>query len=193
MRRTGRYKLPLPIGFAVSTLAFVLLSTMTPATTAAFISGALVLLGLSLGICMPILNVAVQNAADPRDLGVAISTVMFSRSLGGTFGVAIFWSLLLSFLGRALPGGLTAGARNALFDGNARLGGLAGGARNVLVDGLAHAFHEVFLVGAGIAVLAMLLALLLREEPLKTTSPSERRLAVEAETAAAAAASPQRV
>jgi MFS family permease len=148
MRRTGRYKAILPLGLGVTTLAYALLAMMTQTTSTWTIVLVLLLLGLSMGGCIPTINVAVQNAADPRDLGIAISTVTFARSLGGAFGAALFWSLLLGFLNRDIEGATIA-------------------ARTL-------AFHNVFLIGAAIAALTMLAALRMREEPLQTTRPGER-------------------
>lgn len=154
MRRTGRYKPILPIGLTLTTVAYFLLSRMTPATSTNVVVTTLLLLGLSIGGCIPTINVAIQNSADPRDLGIAISTVTFSRSLGGAFGAAIFWSLLLGIVGRDVE--------------------------TASIAVRAQGFRDVFLVGTVIAAVTMLTALRLREEPLKTTRPSERAAGVTA-------------
>lgn len=151
MRRTGRYKLFMPLMFSTATLALLLLSTMTAQTPSWHVALYLLLLGMGLGGGVPIVNVCVQNAADPRDLGLAISTVNFTRSLGGAFGAVVFWTLLRTFLGEPLQG--------------------------ASIAALQHAFHLVYLVAAGVGVLAVILACLLREEPLKTTRPAERAAA----------------
>jgi hypothetical protein len=39
---------------------------------------------------MQVLTIIVQNTVDFRDLGVATSGVTFFRTLGGSFGAAIF-------------------------------------------------------------------------------------------------------
>ena len=148
MRRTGRYKIFLPLMFSLVTAAMLLLSTMTTQTAPLRVGFYLLLLGFGLGGGVPIVNVSVQNSADPQDLGIAISTVNFTRSLGGAFGAVIFWSLLRNFLGAPL----------------ASASPLA----------LQHAFHLVFLAAAGAGVLAVILGLILREEPLKTTRPADR-------------------
>lgn len=174
MRRTGRYKRLLPASLGTITIAYLLLATMTAATPPQLVASLLLLLGLGLGAGVPTINVAVQNAADPRDLGVAISTVTFSRSLGGAFGAAIFWSLLLGFLGQGLSESGLAAARSILFQSERGATALSPSEHAGLVAALAHAFHNVFLIGAAVAAVALVVALRLREEPLKTTRPSER-------------------
>jgi MFS family permease len=175
MRRTGRYKGLVPAGLGLTGVGYVLLSTMTASTPPQLVAATLLVVGLGIGASVPTINVAVQNAADPRDLGVVISTVTFSRSLGGAFGAAIFWSLLLAFLTQGLSGsGLTA-ARSLLFQPErGALSVLGAGDHAALVSALAHAFHNVFLIGAALAAATLIVALRLREELLKTTRPSER-------------------
>jgi hypothetical protein len=41
-------------------------------------------------------SIASQNAVEYQDLGVTTATVMFLRSLGGSFGMAIFGTVLNS-------------------------------------------------------------------------------------------------
>jgi MFS family permease len=148
MRRTGRYKVLLPVGLLMTTVAFVLLASMSAASSAGAIGWTLLLLGLSVGTSMPTLNIAVQNSADARDIGLAVSMVTFARSLGGAFGAAVFWALLL--------------------------GVLAHDVERAPLASRAQAFHLVFLIAAGLAALLMLAALRLREVPLLTTRPGER-------------------
>jgi hypothetical protein len=50
---------------------------------------------------MPILTVAIQNAVDRGDMGVATSASSFFRSLGGAVGVAVAGAILAVVLGRA--------------------------------------------------------------------------------------------
>jgi hypothetical protein len=56
----------------------------------------MVLIGLGLGQLMQTTMVASQNAVEAKDIGVATSSATFFRQMGGTFGVAIFMSILFS-------------------------------------------------------------------------------------------------
>ncbi len=105
--RTGRYK-PFPIaGTAVMTLGLYLLSTMSPSSSRASISLFMFILGLGLGMVMQVLILAVQNAVDYADLGVATSGATLFRSIGGSLGTAvlgaIFANRLTSELKSVLP------------------------------------------------------------------------------------------
>ena len=58
-----------------------------------------VLFGLGLGFTMQPLVLAVQNAVQVRDMGVATSSSLFFRQMGGTLGTAVFLSVLFSTVG----------------------------------------------------------------------------------------------
>ena len=177
MRRTGRYKALLPVGLAFAITAYLLFSTLTATSPPQLVALALLLLGFGIGTCVPTINVAVQNSADPRDLGVTVSTITFSRSLGGAFGATIFWALFLGFLSSALAQSGLAGLRGVIFEpGATALAGVAAGDRAGVIAALTGAFHHTFLFGAAIAVIALFTILALKEEPLKTTRPRERDL-----------------
>ncbi len=96
--RTGRYKMFPVTGTAVMTVGFALLSTMDAYTAFWMQSLYLFILGAGIGLCMQVLVLVVQNTADFADLGVATSGVTFFRTIGSSFGAAIFGSLFANFL-----------------------------------------------------------------------------------------------
>ena len=167
MGRTGRYKPIIPTALALATLSFFLFSTMDAATPLLAVVFYVALLGLGLGACFPVLMIATQNAAEARDIGVATSSITFSRSLGASFGTAAFWAILVGPLSTAS----SAGAQALFKHGRAGLSQLPAAEQTALLSSLSAGFHNVFLVGAGVGLATLLLALFLREEPLKT-SPS---------------------
>jgi EmrB/QacA subfamily drug resistance transporter len=57
--------------------------------------------GLGMGVGIPILTSMLQNNAEPADLGVATSSMMFVRSIGGVFGVSLGGLILNMLLSRA--------------------------------------------------------------------------------------------
>ena len=67
-----------------------MLSQLQDDTPSLYVSGAQLLLGLGLGATIPTMTLAVQNAVDWSDLGVASSAVTFIRSLGGAIGLAAY-------------------------------------------------------------------------------------------------------
>jgi MFS family permease len=168
MRRTWRYKPFTLVGLAMSTLAFALLATMSDATPPWAAMIYMGLLGIGTGMSMPAMLVAVQNAAELRDIGIATATVAFFRSLGGSFGAAILWSILLAALARhlAAAGG---GVGTALLEGGQEaMASLPPAARALLVPALVESFHLVFAIGAVIAAISVVATFFLKEVPLRT-------------------------
>ena len=96
--RTGRYKVFPVVGTAVMTLGLFLLSTFDAHTSRVVQFAFMAVVGLGIGLVMQVLVLAVQNAVDAKDLGVATSASTFFRSMGGAFGVAIFGSIFNSRL-----------------------------------------------------------------------------------------------
>ena len=92
--RTGRYKIFMQIGFVVATAAMIALTFLTPEMSYGYEAFIMVFLGLGMGVAMPVLNLAIQNEVEQKDLGVATSSSQLFRSLGSTIGVAVFGALL---------------------------------------------------------------------------------------------------
>src|SRR5438309_5443982 len=91
--RFGRYK-PLPVvGTAVMTVGMVLLSQLDLHSTTTYTSLAMVVLGLGLGAVMQVLVLAVQNAVDYRNMGVATAGSLLFRQVGGSIGIASFGAI----------------------------------------------------------------------------------------------------
>ena len=99
-------------GTAVMALGLFLLSRMTAETGTAAALGIMLILGLGLGLVMQVLVIAVQNAVDYADLGVATSGATLFRLIGGSLGTAalgaIFSTRLTANLERLLPAGSAA-------------------------------------------------------------------------------------
>jgi len=96
--RTGRYKLFPIVGTAMVTLALFLISRMTAETTMLTTAGFMLLLGCGLGCVMQVLIIAVQNAVDYHDLGVATSNAILFRFIGGSLGTALLGAVLATQL-----------------------------------------------------------------------------------------------
>jgi MFS family permease len=109
--RTGRYKRYPVAGSVLMALGLFLLSRMDTGSTRLEASLFMLVLGLGLGMVMQVLVIALQNAVEHRDLGIATSASTFFRSLGGAFGSALFGAILSSrlayYLPRLLPPGST--------------------------------------------------------------------------------------
>lgn len=96
--RTGRYKLFPIIGTTMVTIALFLISRMTAETTNLNIAMLMLLLGCGLGFVMQMLIIAVQNAVEYHDLGVATSNAILFRFVGGSLGTALLGAILATRL-----------------------------------------------------------------------------------------------
>ncbi|MDH6194253.1 EmrB/QacA subfamily drug resistance transporter [Mycobacterium frederiksbergense] len=166
--RTGRYKIYPVAGTLIMLIGFVLLSRMNAATPIPLQSLYLFILGAGIGMCMQVLVLIVQNTSEFTDLGVATSGVTFFRTIGSSFGAAIFGSLFAGFLSDRLPGALAAsGAPSAAGDSPKVLHELSPEAAAPIVNAYADALDLVFLCAAPVALLGFVVALFLKEVPLR--------------------------
>lgn len=92
--RIGKYKIFMQIGFVVATIMIFMLTTLTPASSYAQEAWIMALLGLGMGVAMPVLNLAIQNEFAMHELGAATSSNQLFRSLGSTIGTAVFGAML---------------------------------------------------------------------------------------------------
>ena len=166
--RTGKYKLFPLIGTTIVTISLLLISRMSAETSMYAASLYMLLLGLGLGFVMQVLIIAVQNAVDYRDLGVATSNAILFRFIGGSLGTALLGAVLATQLHanvqRLLPG---TGALDLISPQS--LAGLAPAVRDAYIGAFVASLNTVFLVAAAIAFFGLLVALLLPERPLRET------------------------
>ncbi|MGE2815317.1 MDR family MFS transporter [Mycobacterium heidelbergense] len=166
--RTGRYKVFPVAGTAVMAVAFFLMSRMDPSTSTLVQSVFLVILGAGIGMCMQTLVLIVQNTSSFDDLGVATSGVTFFRTIGSSFGAAIFGSLFNNFLHSRIGPALAAShAPAAAAASPAALHRLPHTAAAPIVAAYADSLTRVFLWAVPVAVVGFVLALFLREVPLR--------------------------
>jgi EmrB/QacA subfamily drug resistance transporter len=172
--RWGRYK-PFPIaGTALMTVALVLLSRLEADTSVWRASLDMLVLGLGLGMVMQVLVLAVQNAVDYRQLGVATSGSTLFRSIGGSIGVSLFGTIFASRLAVELAARLPAGVDAPAATDPAAVRALPPTVQREYQDAFAAALQPVFLTAAGISVVAFALTWFLREVPLRQTSGAEQ-------------------
>jgi EmrB/QacA subfamily drug resistance transporter len=173
--RWGRYKIFPVVGTAALTAGLYLLSHLGPSTSAEAVSLSMFVFGVGIGATMQVLVIAVQNAIDYADLGAGTSGVTFFRSIGGSFGTAVFGAIFDHVLpgniasalrGRALPPGisLASGASPAA------LAKLPPPVHAAIVSGYSASIRSVFLAAIPVGAIAFVLAWTLRELPLRRTS-----------------------
>ncbi|WP_456826781.1 MDR family MFS transporter [Cellulomonas sp. P5_E12] len=113
--RTGRYKIFPVAGTILMGTGALLFSRLESGTTLPFVFAVSVLFGLGLGFTMQPLVLAVQNAVQVRDMGVATSSSLFFRQMGGTLGTAVFLSVLFSTVGDNIASAFRAVAKTPAF------------------------------------------------------------------------------
>lgn len=193
MTRVGKYKALAVCGVSLTTVGMILLSRMTVDTTYTTVLRNMMVMGVGLGITMPVFNIAVQNAVSHAELGVATSSVQFLRSIGGSLGAAIFGAILSNrfapALHKAIPAAVAATVPPRLlaalenpqalmspeFAARMRAAGPEG-ARTMapLIEAvkraLSSSLHDVFVVGAIVVSLGIVFSLLLVDIPLRTSN-----------------------
>ena len=144
---------------------------------------------------MQVSLLAVQNAADYRDLGVATSSAQFFRSLGGSFGVAFFGAVmntrLIAELRTRVPAEAVAqvsGEVTQLLNSPAAIRAFPPPVAAGIADSVEVAIQAVFLWAVPIMALGFALSWFLREIPLReTVGPVSPIEGAEASGASAAA------
>lgn len=171
----GRYRIFPIIGTLVLSFGLWLFSHVTLTTSRWVIGVWMVVVGAGLGTFMQIMTLAIQNSVERSELGTATSTATFFRSLGSSFGGALFGTVLTTRLAhhltRSLPNHTTSSSVNirGIQTGGANIHNLPPAvAHNVLVA-FTQSFHDMFLLTIPFALLAFVAALFLKEVPLRSS------------------------
>ena len=169
--KTGKYRFFPIAGTALMTLGMFLLSLMGVGSSTFQDAVYMLVLGMGIGGVMQVLVIIVQNGVPHSELGVATSGATFFRSIGGSFGTAIFGAIFSNVLvsnlakhlhGVSLPHGFSsADATPAL------LSHLPAAVHAGFVAGYAESIQTVFLVAVPIAALAFLATWLIPQVELK--------------------------
>jgi hypothetical protein len=197
--RTGHIRLFPIVGSAVVVAGLFLLSRCGADTAMVWVSLSMLVLGLGLGNCLQPILLIVQNAVPPRDIGVATSSSTFFRQIGGTLGVAVFLSVLFGTVGGNIQTAIEADAqtpewRQAVAEGqkldpsvvaqfeddSSFIEDLPPVFAHPFKVGFAESMDLVFMLAAGVGVLAFLLLLLLPTVELRATSAGAAARAEEA-------------
>ncbi|MFL6114072.1 MAG: MFS transporter [Catenulispora sp.] len=172
--RSGRYKVFPIVGTALMTLGLYLLSRLSPTTGIGLSSLYMFVFGAGLGGVMQVLVIAVQNAVDYQDLGAATSGATFFRSMGGSFGTAVFGAIFANQLvgnlkhylaGVKLPAGLSGASVSPASPTR-----LPAAVHSGYVQAYAHSLQTVFLVAVPVGAVAFGLTWLLPEVRLRKTT-----------------------
>jgi len=174
MSRNGKYKRYPIAGAGIVTAALVMLSMLDNSTPYWFAGLAMFVMGLGLGLTMQVLIVVVQNSVDRSDMGVATSSVTFFRQMGGSFGTALFGAILSSRLAVHMadataelpaasgpPTDLDAVANNVEL-----IKALPEPVHGLVTQAFSLSLHDTFLTAVPLTLVALVVALFLKEVPL---------------------------
>jgi EmrB/QacA subfamily drug resistance transporter len=178
--KSGSYKRTPLIGIPLSAFGMalggltMLRADPTQTTTTLLLGLGLFCTGAGTGMTMPTASISVQNSADPRDLGIATSSGNFFRNLGSAIGLALFGTLFNSVVKSELEKNLPASAQTTdvftIIRTPKKIAALPAETRDAVTSAIATGAGRVLLVSLGVMVLTFISALLLREEPLRTTN-----------------------
>ena len=173
-RWLGRTKAIIVTGFGFGCFGFAALTaTVGPASPLALIMVSMSVLGFGTGICLPNIMVSVQNAAERRDVGTATGALLFLRSLGGAFGSTMVGALLTGvFAARLVAQGYPGGADLGVLKPGGALAVLGPAAQAAGRAALSSGFSMAFGACLAFFVVAVVIALGLRDIPLRTVSGS---------------------
>jgi EmrB/QacA subfamily drug resistance transporter len=193
--RTGHYKWMTTIGGVIVIAGLIPLARLDVGSSKISISATMVVLGVGFGLMMPTMSLVVQNAVEYRYLGVASSSSQFFRQIGTVLGTAVFGTVLATSYHGAFHNQLSAADQATIgpavlqrFDDPTlalnqqafasvqsaiRATSPADGQR--LLDtalaaqreSIAIAIRRLFAAAVGIAVVALVLTLFMKEQPLR--------------------------
>ncbi len=193
MTRTGKYKNLALGGMAIMVVGMFMMVVMDSIPVAVL---SMIIFGFGLGLGMPVFMLAVQNAVDSKDLGVATASVQLFRNLGGTIGIAVMGTVLSTSIANKMNGLISGGntlgldpemsgrltklMEPQLLLDQPRLNGIQNGLPEAvqpvfaqlveaLRQALATSLANVFLTGTIVLAVALVLTFFLKELPLRTT------------------------
>ncbi|MEE1807974.1 MFS transporter [Streptomyces sp. BE133] len=171
--RTGRWKVFPIAGTGITAIGLQLLHRLTETSSTLEMSIYFFVFGAGLGLVMQVLVLVVQNAVTYEDLGVATSGATFFRSIGASFGVAVFGTIFTNRLtdklaaaltGRSLPPGVS--AQGLAADPRA-IGRLPPALRPSVLHAYSTSITDVFVYAAPVVLVAFVFAWFLKEDRLR--------------------------
>ena len=183
MSRTGRYKMLAVTGSLMMFASMLLLSTMTRETTIPGVLGRMFLFGIGMGLMMPVMSIASQNAAPQKFLGIVSAFTQFFQQVGGVIGIGVIGALFNARLANGLIERLSPELveviepeklvdpifRDGLVE---ELGAEVWAVAEPEVQAaVATAITDNFLLAAGIVFISVLAIMRMREIKLRTATP----------------------
>ncbi|MFB6366904.1 MDR family MFS transporter [Paenibacillus elgii] len=197
MTKTGKYKRIAIIGIVIMVIGMMIMYYMNTISVTLL---SMIVFGFGLGLGMPVFSLTVQNAVSPKDLGVATASSQLFRNLGGTIGIAVMGTIMSTGMTNKLQEILASGRGVDLSKLDPKVAEKLAAFHNpqMLLDqpklaqiqaslppelqtifsrmidslreALSYSLANVFLAGAVLLVVALVLTFFLKEIPLRTGS-----------------------
>jgi EmrB/QacA subfamily drug resistance transporter len=182
--KTGKYRIFPIIGGVVMVVAMLLLTNLDVDTSKGESTVYMVVLGLGMGFLMQTTLLISQNSVEMKDLGVASSTATFARSIGGSFGVALFGAVFTNRMKEDITASLGPEAAKMVDEAGGnfqpdQLAQLAPEVKYGLLHGIAYGMSGLFWWALAFAVAIPVLAWFIQEVPLRTTNDPSQTTPVE--------------
>ncbi len=167
--KTGKYKIFPIVGTVLSFFGLIGIAQISGSTPYLNLVIPMIFMGFGTAAIFTTTSIASQNAVDFSDLGVATATVLFFRSLGGSFGLAIFGTVLNTTIRNEIPKRITIDPDNAssIIRSPEQISALPLASKQAVIDSLALGVSRIYWICAATMVIAFLLAVILREQPLR--------------------------
>ncbi|GGD77588.1 MDR family MFS transporter [Paenibacillus nasutitermitis] len=204
--KSGKYKRFALLGVAIMVVSMIMMAYMN---SVAFAVASMTVFGIGLGLSMPVFTLTVQNAVPASQLGVATATATLFRNLGGTIGIAVLGSIMNTTMTRKMDKAMASGSGIDLSGVDPatatkltdllnpqlllnqpllkemqstlpeQIQGLFSQMVQLLRTVLSDTLSTVFLFGAGLVAVGLVLTFFLREIPLRTSNDAVPDLKVD--------------
>lgn len=170
--RTGEKRLVI-LGMVLMTAGFAMIVFGPPDASLAYLAVCVAVVGLGMGTQTPSLMLTVQHSLEPRHVGVATSTQMLSRTIGGALGVSVMGSAVAGFMSAQFARLVTEGKLRALPESLARMkepqellrgpvaSQLSASDFGLVLEAFSRAIHSAFMIGMVVVAIGSIAALLL--------------------------------
>jgi EmrB/QacA subfamily drug resistance transporter len=174
--RTGKYRVFPIAGTAIMTVGLFLLSGLSPETSTLEASAWMFVTGLGIGSVMQVLVVAVQNAVDYHELGVATSGNTLFRNIGSSVGTAIVGTIFATELASRLRADFphASGAQlNTSHINSASLDALPPAVHAAYLAAYAGSLDTAFQVAGFVSIAAFIASWFIKQLPMRETMTTE--------------------
>jgi EmrB/QacA subfamily drug resistance transporter len=174
--RTGKYRIFPIVGTAIMTVGLFMLSELSPTSSTAFAVTSMFVAGFGIGLVMQVLVVAVQNAVDYRDLGVATSGNTLFRNIGSCVGVAVIGTVFATELATRIQNAFPnapSGQVGTSHLSTAAVAKLPPAAHAAVLQAYAGALDQAFKVAGFVSIAAFVASWFIQQKPMRTTVTAE--------------------